>query len=116
MDCPDCDLSMVEPGPQGNRHCCYRCGRVAATGETVDDITIRERGRQEAFVLLDYAMALRGECRTRAPREDLPMGQLIQTRGCGKCGGTMYRTVETDGDGNPTQESQFVCSACGHIE
>ncbi len=116
MDCPDCRLPMLQPDPQSNRHWCYRCGRVAATGETPDDITLRERCRQEAFVLLDYAMALRGRCRMRSPREDLPMGQLIQTRGCSKCGGTMYRTVETDRDGNPTQESQFVCSACGHIE
>ncbi|MCK7622283.1 hypothetical protein MUU72_03940 [Streptomyces sp. RS10V-4] len=116
MDCPDCGLPMLEPGPQSNRHCCYRCGRVAATGETADDITIRERIRQEAFVLLDYAMALRGGCRRRTPREDLRMGQLIQTRGCGRCGGTMYRTVETDDEGNPTGESQFVCAACGHVE
>ncbi|MFE6690508.1 hypothetical protein ACFVFQ_29060 [Streptomyces sp. NPDC057743] len=116
MECPDCGLSMLEPGAQSNRHWCYRCGRVAATGETADDITIRERGRQEAFGLLDYALALRGGCRSRRPMEDLHMGQLIETRGCGRCGGTMYRTVETDERGNPTQESQFVCSACGHVE
>ncbi|MFK0294956.1 hypothetical protein ACIQU6_31405 [Streptomyces sp. NPDC090442] len=116
MDCPDCGLPMLEPGAQSNRHWCYRCGRVAATGETADDIATRERGRQEAFVLLDYALALRGGCRARPPMEDLRMGQLIETRGCGKCGGTMYRTVETDEDGKPTQESQFVCSVCGHVE
>ncbi|GGU67507.1 hypothetical protein GCM10010211_36030 [Streptomyces albospinus] len=44
------------------------------------------------------------------------MGQMIETRGCGKCHSTMYKTVETDENGNPTDESQWVCSNCGHVE
>lgn len=43
------------------------------------------------------------------------MGQQIQTCGCQKCGGTMYKTIETDQNGNPTSESQYVCSNCGNV-
>lgn len=43
------------------------------------------------------------------------MGQEIRTQGCGNCGGTMYKTVETDADGNLTGESQFVCNSCGNV-
>lgn len=42
-------------------------------------------------------------------------GQTIQTKGCGKCGGSMYRTVETDSNGNPTGSNLYVCTACGHM-
>lgn len=41
------------------------------------------------------------------------MGQTIQTRGCHACGNTMYKTVETDENGNPTSESQYICASCG---
>lgn len=44
------------------------------------------------------------------------MGQQIETKGCPKCGGTMYRTVDTDEHGNPTSQPQFVCSGCGAVE
>jgi hypothetical protein len=44
------------------------------------------------------------------------VGQGIQTKGCGRCSGTMYKTVETDENGNVTGESQYVCSACGAVE
>ena len=42
------------------------------------------------------------------------MGQRIETKGCG----TMYKTVETDKNGNPTNETQWVCSSptCGAVE
>ncbi|MFE9742980.1 hypothetical protein [Streptomyces sp. NPDC006477] len=43
-------------------------------------------------------------------------GQTIQTRGCSKCGATMYRTVETDSSGNPTGSAMFICSSCGNME
>lgn len=37
----------------------------------------------------------------------------IQTKGCGRCGGTMYKTVDHNGSGGP-----FVCSnpSCGTVE
>ncbi|MEC4020517.1 hypothetical protein [Streptomyces sp. H27-D2] len=44
------------------------------------------------------------------------MGQTIATKGCGKCGGTMYRTIETDSDGNATNETAWVCNSCGNVE
>ena len=43
------------------------------------------------------------------------MGQTIQTQGCPKCQGTMYKTVETDENGVPTGETQWVCSSCGNV-
>ncbi|MFI0822246.1 hypothetical protein ACH4TX_42265 [Streptomyces sp. NPDC021098] len=46
------------------------------------------------------------------------MGQRIETKGCGACSGTMYKTTETDDAGNPTSETQWVCSnpTCGAVE
>lgn len=44
------------------------------------------------------------------------MGQRIETKGCGGCQGTMYKTVETDDGGNPTSETQWVCQSCGKVE
>ncbi|GAA2108323.1 hypothetical protein GCM10009802_04080 [Streptomyces synnematoformans] len=46
------------------------------------------------------------------------MGVWTETKGCPQCGGTMYKTVETDEHGTPTNESQYVCSSpgCGHVE
>ncbi|MFK0182337.1 hypothetical protein ACIQVR_41005 [Streptomyces xanthochromogenes] len=42
----------------------------------------------------------------------------IWTKGCGRCGGTMQKTYETDKDGNVTGESQWVCAnpSCGAME
>lgn len=105
----------MEPAPGSNRHWCT-CGRVAATGETPEDVEIRERGRQEALALLDYAIALRGGGRATSVKEEPEMPQAIQTRGCSGCGGTMYKTVEVDDSGNVTGESQFVCANCGNVE
>lgn len=46
------------------------------------------------------------------------MGQRIETKGCGRCGGTMYKTVDVDENGNPTSQTQWVCSSssCGAVE
>lgn len=43
----------------------------------------------------------------------LPEASAIQTKGCGRCGGTMYRTVDHNGSGSP-----YVCSnlSCGAVE
>lgn len=44
------------------------------------------------------------------------MGQEIQTKGCGRCGGTMYKTRDVDENGNVSSESQYVCNSCGAVE
>lgn len=46
----------------------------------------------------------------------LTNGQEIQTRGCSKCGGTMYKTKDLDDDGNTNWETNYICSNCGAIE
>ncbi|MEV7470290.1 hypothetical protein AB0O20_27855 [Streptomyces kronopolitis] len=115
MQCPGCQQEMTPPGVYDDRYWCG-CGRVAVEGETPEDIEIRERGRQQTLDLLDYAIALRGSGRATLLKEEPEMGQLIQTRGCGKCGGTMYKTVDTDENGNPTNEGPYVCQGCGNCE
>lgn len=113
MQCPECRVEMAEPGPgRGNYWC--SCGRVAAAGETAEDIEDRERGRQHALALLDLVITSRGK--TPLPcREEDPMGQQIATRGCSKCGATQWKTIETDENGNPTNETTWVCGSCGHM-
>ncbi|MGX1977123.1 hypothetical protein [Streptomyces kronopolitis] len=113
--CPGCGAEMAPPGVYDDRSWC-RCGRVAYEGETSEDIEIRERCRQEALAALDFAITLRGGRCATMQKEPTEMGQQIVTRGCGKCGGTMYKTIETDSNGNPTNESQYVCQGCGNIE
>lgn len=77
----------------------------------------QEKQVQEALALLDVALvdydkhvaydkAVTGQM-------EVQMGQTIETRGCQNCGGTMYRTVDTDENGNPTNVSQYICGACG---
>lgn len=43
------------------------------------------------------------------------LGTGVETRGCPRCGSTMYRTYETDDRGNVTSQSQFVCNNCGNV-
>lgn len=99
---------------------CRTCTRYAALGDTVEDIEQRQVQRQHAFALLDEAMGERAVQRDTdrqvVTEMETQMGQLIQTRGCGKCGGTMYRTVETDDQGNPTGYSMYICNNCGNME
>jgi len=113
MRCPKCGAEMTPPGVYDDRYWC-RCGRVAYEGETAEDIEIRERSRQEALAALDYAIALRGVGRASI-QEEPTMGQQIATRGCRQCGGTQYKTIETDQNGNPTNESLWICNGCGHM-
>lgn len=42
----------------------------------------------------------------------------IATKGCGKCGGTMWKTYETDENGNEIPGGQWVCGnpSCGAVE
>lgn len=74
---------------------------------------------REARALLDIALAdydkRVNQDKAITDEMDLRMGQTIQTRGCQKCGSTMYKTVETDENGNPTNESQYICSSCGDM-
>ncbi|MEU0159038.1 hypothetical protein ABZ154_09400 [Streptomyces sp. NPDC006261] len=69
---------------------------------------------REARALLDIALAdydkRVNQDKAITNEMDLRMGQTIQTRGCG---GTMYKTVETDENGNPTNESLYICGSCG---
>ncbi|MDK0520403.1 hypothetical protein [Streptomyces sp. ML-6] len=80
----------------------------------------REAERRAALSLLDAALAhtdeQRKHDRTITDEMEARMGQMIQTRGCSRCGGTMYKTVETDDNGVPTSETQFVCGGCGNVE
>ncbi|MFI9081966.1 hypothetical protein ACIGW8_36975 [Streptomyces sioyaensis] len=115
MQCPGCQVEMTPPGVYDDRYWC-RCGRVAVEGETPDDIEIRERSRQTTLALLDHAIAMRGVGRATSTKGAPEMGQQIATKGCGKCGGTMWKTIDTDENGNPTNESQYVCGGCGNVE
>lgn len=116
MKCPECGADMTPPVVYDDRYWC-RCGRMAYEGETPEDIEIRERSRQETLAVLDYAIALRGGGRATLLKEDPDMGTQIATRGCSACGGTMYKTVEVDDNGQVTGETQFVCSnnSCGAV-
>lgn len=80
----------------------------------------QKKGLENALALLDIALSSYDEAQ-RPYREitdqmEAMMGQTIQTRGCSKCHSTMYKTVDTDENGNPTNESQFICTGCGHME
>lgn len=80
----------------------------------------QKQGIEHALALLDVALASYDEAqrpyRETTEQMEAMMGQTIQTRGCSKCGGTMYKTVDTDENGNPTNESQFICTGCGNME
>ena len=115
--CSSCHGSSVS---YGERDFCPSCQRIAFLGESVEVTDSREAERQHALALLNTALASYDE----AGRQDkgitdemeIHMGQTIETRGCSKCQGTMYRTVETDENGNPTNMTQFVCGNCGNVE
>ncbi|MFE5090587.1 hypothetical protein ACFRCI_09320 [Streptomyces sp. NPDC056638] len=80
----------------------------------------READRLRALALLDVALGPRAVEREHdrqiLTEMETTMGQTIQTRGCSKCGGTMYKMIETDDQGNPTSESMYICNNCGNIE
>lgn len=116
MDCPNCHIPMV---PEGDRFYCSQCPRFALRGDSAEDIEEHEIERRLALSLLNNALAPRDrqamEDKAFTDAMEAMMGQTIQTRGCPNCGGTMYKTVDTDENGNPTNESQFICNACGHM-
>jgi DNA-directed RNA polymerase subunit M/transcription elongation factor TFIIS len=58
--CPHCEVAMRPPARGWtDRWSCPECPRVAATGESAQEIESRERGRQRALGLLDHALTLR---------------------------------------------------------
>ena len=105
MQCPECDVAMQTPPPDWPvRWTCPSCPRVAAEGDTAEEIERREEERQYAVRALEEVLALRREVRD----------MQIETQGCSACGGTMYRTIDVDEDGNPTGGGgPFVCQSCG---
>ncbi|MEV6473861.1 hypothetical protein [Streptomyces sp. NPDC051657] len=116
--CPYCRTPMADVG--SDCWACITCPRTAHTGEKPAEIEQRETNRLDAIALLNAALAHQDE-RGQHDRQvtdemEARMGQTIQTRGCSKCGGTMYRTVETDVQGNPTSASLYICNGCGHME
>ncbi|QKN87612.1 hypothetical protein QEN63_gp27 [Streptomyces phage Vondra] len=119
MICPHCRTPMVAYPHSGGREYCATCPRVALKGDTGAAIERREAKRLDALSLLDSALdemnPHRIADRAIIAEMEARMGQEIRTTGCPKCGGSMYKTVETDDQGNPTNESQFVCQGCGHV-
>ncbi|WP_424887710.1 hypothetical protein [Streptomyces sp. XH2] len=60
VNCPHCEVAMTPPPPGApDRWQCPQCPRVAATGESAQDIEERERQRVVAVAALEEAMALR---------------------------------------------------------
>ncbi|MFI1942074.1 hypothetical protein ACH44C_33690 [Streptomyces purpureus] len=117
MTCPHCHTEMYQAN---QRWYCFTCPRYAFPGDGPADIERHEHERQAALVLLDVALgdlAVQRETDRQILSEmEATMGQLIQTRGCSKCGGTMYKIIETDQHGTPTGESPYCCHSCGHME
>lgn len=122
MECPACRVPM-RPSVYGDaRSYCPRCPQYAEPGDGQREVEQRQQGLVDVLALLDAALDEVAPHRT-ADRQitdemEATMGQTIQTKGCGKCGGTMYRTVDVDENGNPTGAVQYVCSntSCGNME
>ncbi|WP_327413248.1 hypothetical protein [Streptomyces sp. NBC_01233] len=124
MTCHACGSQMYEDSRTPGRLWCA-CGTYRDVAETADQVTAREAETARVLALLD--MALAGSARHRGAEEqcatdrqttaemESTMGQTIQTAGCPKCGGTMYRTVDTDEHGNPIGMGPYVCSNCGNM-
>ncbi|GGZ22320.1 hypothetical protein GCM10010387_14350 [Streptomyces inusitatus] len=93
---------------------CLRCGLAHSREDNT--------GLQTVLAALDHVLdtlhPTRAADRHITRALEAQMGQTIQTRGCPKCGGTMYRTVDTDPDGNQIGAPQYVCSnhTCGTVE
>ncbi|MEU9606134.1 hypothetical protein [Streptomyces sp. NPDC048057] len=95
---------------------------MARPGDTRAQIDDDEHQLKRVLAMIDEATspAARQATYERRVIEEMEaqMGQRIETRGCSRCGGTMYRTVDVDENGNPTSYPQYVCSngACGNVE
>lgn len=78
----------------------------------------------EAIGLIDALIGIPTRAQTEQACSDMAVRQLhslglnlprmggIATKGCGSCGGTMWRTVDDNGNG----ASQWVCGSCGAVE
>lgn len=123
MNCHQCGQPMHLNDATGKRWWC-RCGAWRDPAESVEQVAAREQGTARVMAMLDAAIAAgrqgteeqRVTDRQITAEMESTMGQTVQTRGCSKCGGTMYRIVETDQHGNPTNASLFCCNNCGHME
>jgi hypothetical protein len=105
---------------RGDRWHCPTCPRYALPGDTPADIEQHEEQRQRALALIDVALGERAVQQERdrqiLTEMEAHMGQQIMTKGCSKCGGTMYKIIETDSNGNPTGETAYCCQSCGNME
>lgn len=106
----------------GDRWWC-RCGAWRDPAESIEQVATREKGTAQVLAMLDAAIAAgrrgaeeqRVTDRQTTSEMESTMGQTIQTAGCPKCGGTMYRTVDTDEHGNPIGMGPYVCANCGNM-
>ncbi|MFG2617829.1 hypothetical protein ACGFXC_09370 [Streptomyces sp. NPDC048507] len=122
MTCHRCGQPMYQHEATADRWWC-RCGAWRDVGESADRVAAREAETASVLALLDAAIAGRrsgGEEQRIRDREitdqmEITMSPRIQTTGCPKCGGTMYKTIETDENGNPIGAGPFVCNSCGHM-
>ncbi|MCY0944280.1 hypothetical protein [Streptomyces antarcticus] len=121
VNCHRCDSPMYESDANPGKWWC-RCGAYRATGESTADVRAREDETARVMALLDEAIAERPGAQEQRDSDllilatmETDMGQTIQTAGCDKCGGTMYRTVDTDDKGNPIGMGPYVCAGCGHM-
>lgn len=99
----------VRPVQEGSRQA---TGRAEGALEVNQQEQLREARALLDIALVDYDKRVNQD-KAITDEMDLRMGQTIQTRGCHVCGSTMYKTVETDENGNPTSESQYICGSCG---
>ncbi|MEV0416485.1 hypothetical protein AB0I68_38580 [Streptomyces sp. NPDC050448] len=121
VTCHRCGTPMYELDGYPEKWWC-RCGAWCLDSESLADIKAREAETDRVMAMLDAVIEGRGAedqrhvDRQTTDRMEADMGQTIQSRGCSNCGGTMYRCVETDSHGNPTNVPVFICNNCGHQE
>lgn len=126
MTCHRCGNPMYEdPAIAGKWWC--RCGTWQQESETAADVAAREAEKARVLAMLDAVIYDRAEQRNPGAQEqrdsdrritdrmESHMGQVIQTCGCPKCGGTMYKTIEVDENNQPIGSGPYVCGNCGHM-
>ena len=129
MDCPVCEAPMT-PSAAGPHFHCGRCQRMARPGDTSIDVEMALASHEAAVSMLEEVMDELeipygprpglGMCGSEGYRPVKERDEMsgIQTRGCPKdeCAGTQWKTVETDENGMPTSETQWVCGSCGRLD
>lgn len=120
VTCPHCHTEMPPSLATPGRWYCTTCPRYALDGDTAEVIEQHYDEHLRALALLDAALGPRAVEREQDKKilteMETTMGQGIATKGCSNCGGTMYKTYETDDAGNPTSETNWICGGCGHME